>query len=95
MLGDAGNTETFRHVVIQTSVLILRRIRIYSGVIVNNHGPETQIYVTPNPMVFCGNSFAGCFVVLQNKDSHKSRQFKNALVGTSERPVQEDGRAIL
>lgn len=75
MLGAAGNTETFGHVVIQTTVLILRRIRVYSGAIVSKHGPETQIYVTPNPMVFCGSSFTGCFVVLQNKDSHKSRQF--------------------
>lgn len=61
----------------------------------SDHGLETQVYVTPNPMVLCGSSFTGCFVVSQNKDSHKSRQFLNALVGTSERQVQEDGRAIL
>lgn len=39
--------------------------------------------------------FHEAFMVLQNRESHKSRQVPNTLLETSERQVQQDGGALL
>lgn len=52
---------------------------------VSNHGPGTQIHVTPDSMLFsCENNFISFH---SNIQIHKSRQFSNTLVEMSERCI--------